>query len=349
MILAARSLLLSSHCFYAAALLLGGPITGEPGAENPLLDALPRPYNVLVFGDSWATIGPTWTMIRDLLAQHSVNAKVASVAVAGTTSCQWATNRYNLVWAGRKYFNTQPVDFVWFTLGGNDLLLPKYVTCSHRAETNYEARECLLAIAEQSVECNLQLLDTFWTVYPKAKVIQDAYDYECAGPKCMPSKRFPFCKSDILCVNTMATYWGHQLLDGLNASWNDDRYFALRLDGACQVAGNFPGAEIGDPNMSMGSPCSMMVGCEHPAPSSKASFLIGEGFWSKYFKYRMKPTEGQIDSKFVEVSEPNPLWREMSNLTEINFECNRHWIPNLEGPDPLNPPCNIGVKSDFED
>lgn len=55
----------------------------------------PRPINgstvtVLVFGDSWGSLGPSWRELQDMFDRHGVDAVVRSAAVGGTAACQWA-------------------------------------------------------------------------------------------------------------------------------------------------------------------------------------------------------------------------------------------------------------------
>lgn len=60
----------------------------------------PRPINsstltVLVFGDSWGSLGPSWRALQDTFDRHGVDAVVRSSAVGGTQACQWAATGTN--------------------------------------------------------------------------------------------------------------------------------------------------------------------------------------------------------------------------------------------------------------
>ena len=50
--------------------------------------------NVLVFGDSWGSYGPSWREIQDMFDRHGVRAVVRSAAIGGTQACQWAEGNH---------------------------------------------------------------------------------------------------------------------------------------------------------------------------------------------------------------------------------------------------------------
>ena len=82
-----------------------------------------RPVRVLVFGDSYGAVGPTYHVIQDVFKKYGVNVSVKSSAIGGTSACQWAywDNGTSLASEARKKFPDGGPDFVWYTLGGNDL------------------------------------------------------------------------------------------------------------------------------------------------------------------------------------------------------------------------------------
>ena len=49
-----------------------------------------RNLSVLVFGDSWGALDPSWHALQDMFDRHGVNATVRSSAVGSTRACQWA-------------------------------------------------------------------------------------------------------------------------------------------------------------------------------------------------------------------------------------------------------------------
>jgi len=59
---------------------------------------------VLVVGDSWGALGPSWKSIRDNFVAHSVPVDVKSAAISGTTAAQWGSNKNSLVYASKKLF-----------------------------------------------------------------------------------------------------------------------------------------------------------------------------------------------------------------------------------------------------
>ena len=52
--------------------------------------ACAKNYTVMVFGDSWGSLGPSWHEIQDVFDRNNVTAVVKSAARGGTTACQWA-------------------------------------------------------------------------------------------------------------------------------------------------------------------------------------------------------------------------------------------------------------------
>merc|ERR1719181_475202 len=81
------------------------------------------PKTVFVFGDSWGDFGPSYHMVQDTLDKHDFHATVKSAAVGGTSACMWADDPMSMVKKARLAFPEAPngPDFVWYTLGGNDM------------------------------------------------------------------------------------------------------------------------------------------------------------------------------------------------------------------------------------
>lgn len=69
-----------------------------------------RNVTVLVFGDSWGSLGPSWHELVDVFAKHGVPATVRSSAVGGTRACQWASEPQALNLEAAKQFPDQPVE-----------------------------------------------------------------------------------------------------------------------------------------------------------------------------------------------------------------------------------------------
>merc|ERR1719410_2729464 len=102
--------------------------------------------------------------------------------------------------------------FVWFTLGGNDLLAPLYLACSNGAKNYQEAELCVLSAAIEARRCNGELLQNLYQRFPKVQVVQCGYDFQCAAGNCIPFARWPFCKDNVTCANYLGETWGRELL-----------------------------------------------------------------------------------------------------------------------------------------
>lgn len=129
---------------------------------------------VLVFGDSWGSLGPSWHEIQDMFDRHNVPAEVMSSARGGTQACQWAKPDHgtSLALEAAKAFPNGGPDYVWYTLGGNDLVDHTYEQCSEDAATYEESLECLAAKTLVINNCTQLMLKELWKVYPKTKVMQ---------------------------------------------------------------------------------------------------------------------------------------------------------------------------------
>jgi hypothetical protein len=59
---------------------------------------------VMVFGDSWGSLGPGWHELQDMFDHHNISAVVRSAARGGTQACQWAESPESMVAAAQKLF-----------------------------------------------------------------------------------------------------------------------------------------------------------------------------------------------------------------------------------------------------
>jgi hypothetical protein len=129
---------------------------------------------VLVFGDSWGSLGPSWHEMQATFDRHNVSVTVKSAARGGTTACQWAKPDHgtSMVLEAEKLFPDEPdgPDFVWYTLGGNDMVNKKYENCSHTAKTVEENNKCLDSISHDIDMCTNVILEEYWKKFPKSKV-----------------------------------------------------------------------------------------------------------------------------------------------------------------------------------
>ena len=123
--------------FLGVFALVTTEFAGGSSADGSAANRAPPPppsgphKTVLVFGDSWGDVGPTWHQIEDTFASHSVPVIVRNAAIGGTRACQWDNGTvHNQHWskgqalaseAFRLFPETEgKVDFVWYTAGGND-------------------------------------------------------------------------------------------------------------------------------------------------------------------------------------------------------------------------------------
>ena len=246
-------------------------------------------YTVLVFGDSWGSLGPSWHAIVDVFAAHNVPATVRSSAKGGTTACQWAEHGgIALAAEAAKLFPNSPdgPDFVWYTLGGNDLVNKDYAACSAAAPDDATALACMANQTRRATDCTQALLGKFFAAFPKAKVMQCGYDIPCQDSSCIKTAdaRNAYCRSNTSCFNQFTAAWQGMLLDPVAAAFPEPAYTALNILGTAQAAGGVPGASPGHPNLTaQGTPCDLMTSCVHPKHGKAGATAIGEAFWSMYF------------------------------------------------------------------
>ena len=175
----------------------------------------PPPINastvtVMVFGDSWGSLGPGWHEIQDMFDRHNVSAVVRSAARGGTEACQWAESPTSMVEEAAKLFPERKLkgpDFVWYTLGGNDFANHNYQACSRAAQTIEDQKNCTDTLFTGLVTgCTRKLLEHYWQVYPHSKVMQCGYDIPCESGGCIHTddSRVPFCKSNVTCMDEVS-------------------------------------------------------------------------------------------------------------------------------------------------
>ena len=241
---------------------------------------------VLVFGDSWGQVGPSWHALEDMFVAHGVSADVQSSAVGGTRACQWAQDPQSLVKAAQERFGDAGPDYVWYTAGGNDLEASAYQQCSKNASSMDEAiNTCLRKATDVINACTDTLLTELWTVYPSAKVMQCGYDIPCEEGQCATQSRNPYCGNNVTCQNVGTVAWQPMLLE-LEDKY-PGRYAGLNVLGAVQKAGGVPGADVGAPDLTRGSPCGLMTSCVHPTYGKAGASAVGEAFWELYFSKQL--------------------------------------------------------------
>jgi hypothetical protein len=170
----------------------------------------PRPINssavtVLVFGDSWGSLGPSSKEVQDTFDRHGVYSVVRSAAVGGTQACQWSSKGSEgpgsaLADAAKQLFPELPdgPDHVWYTAGGNDFAEAGYQRCSNAATTLAEALACAETLFKVVRNCTQSLLEYYWRQYPASRVMQCGYDLPCQTGRCVgvDDHRFSFCKAN---------------------------------------------------------------------------------------------------------------------------------------------------------
>lgn len=223
--------------------------------------------------------------------RHNVSVTVKSAARGGTTACQWAKDVPNgdaLNVAAHKLFpelKTAGPDFVWYTLGGNDLEDKPYIECSKKSKNNSANLKCLDEINEVITGCTDELLDSYWKLHPTSTVVQCGYDLPCEAGGCIPESRNPFCGTNVTCLNEGGLHFQKIMVDARVKRYNGSRpYIGLNVVGAVQAAGGVPGAAVGKPVLSVGSPCDLMSECVHPTYGKAGAVAVAEAFWDLYFK-----------------------------------------------------------------
>jgi hypothetical protein len=248
-----------------------------------------EPYTVLVFGDSWGDFGPTWKVIRDAFKRHNVPVIVKSTAIGGTTACLWAKDGAAMAQAARLEFpfHKDGPDFVWYTLGGNDMIFDgQFQRCTKSAPSIDEAEKCTDEATAKVKTCTSKLLDHYWNAFPKSKVMECNYDVPCENQACRGFDQGflgGYCGSNTTCYNTMATHWVSEYIGSLAKKYPEPRYTAVHVEGASQMAAGIPGASVGVPVLDRSGPCDMMLECVHPIYGSKAADAVGEAFWDLFF------------------------------------------------------------------
>ena len=123
---------------------------------------------VIVFGDSWGTYGRK--SFEQVMSKHGLT--VDNVAIGGTTSEDWAKDKYAL----KETVDANPdAKYVWLTIGGND--------CTPKMIANWDIDEIRRVVkADTKV-----FLDVLFEAHPNIKVVQFGYDL------------FDFTNNNLLC------------------------------------------------------------------------------------------------------------------------------------------------------
>lgn len=296
------------------------------------------PIKILAFGDSWAEFGPSQQMLIDMFAANHIHADVKVVARSGTRACQWAINPDNLKLSVAQKFGKGGADFIWYSLGGNDLLDPHYTICANLATSVESAKKCLADSTAFINSCTDVLLKPVWEAWPNTKVVQCGYDIECESRDCVPIVKVPYCGQDIHCRHYLLAEWQKMLLERRLSGG----YTGLNILGTLQMAGGMAGATPGSPILESGSPCDMVASCVHPIAGSTGAKAIAQAFWDLYFRSSLASLQGE--SHAIHTVRPRAellgvAQRRNGGSLEDNLTmCMWDWRPDLNTPQGL-PNC----------
>jgi len=268
-------------------------------------------YTVMTFGDSWGDTGPTYKVIADAFEKNGVAVNSKNRAVGGTRACQWASetvSRKNkkttfkageaLAVAAEEEFGAQGPDFVWYTLGGNDLAFDNEKSACLKKVQKYqgdlvsdEAKACMKESSDQAMSCTEQLMEPFFKKFPNSKLMQCNYDVPCNSKLCHSIVDGSFmggdyCGGDKYCDNQMGVYWSEIYVKELRKKYTEPQYTGLDIFGTVQAANGIADAAPGKPNLQYDSgDCGVTheLLCIHPAYGTKMATAIGDQFWDQFF------------------------------------------------------------------
>merc|ERR1712232_383415 len=99
--------------------------------------------------------GPTYKIIKDVFDKNGVAVDSKNRAIGGTTACEWAGKTKSdktkttfsagqaLVNAAEEEFGEDGPDFVWYTLGGNDMAdSSEHHSCLKKAKSDRSSGVC---------------------------------------------------------------------------------------------------------------------------------------------------------------------------------------------------------------
>jgi hypothetical protein len=262
--------------------------------------AAAKNYTVLTFGDSWGDVGPTWRVIQDAFKKNGVPAEVKSSAIGGTTACQWAVDGNSMVQAAKLQFPHLPdgPDFVWYTLGGNDMIDDRtFGSCTKNAPNIEAAEKCTDAATNKVKKCTSKIFDNYWKAFPKSKVMEVNYDVPCenAGCRGMDAGYLgAYCGGNVTCLNTMAVHWVGDYIGDLQKKYPQPQYTAVHIEGIGQMVEGDVKAKIGVPDLDRSGVCDKMLACIHPVYGSKYATAIGNAMWDLFFSKYTKSNDDVV-------------------------------------------------------
>jgi len=260
-----------------------------------LASATSAEVTVMVFGDSFGDTGPKWNTVQDMFDQRDVAATVKSAAIGGTTACQWADeeNGMQMVNKARSLFGTKGPDYVWYTLGGNDIwadddLQSCQKSVKGKPVDDPAVQRCITDFTSRIMACHSTMFDNFYKAFPKSRIMQAGYDIPCESLLCDVTLNGQFakayCGTNGECLNKFLHSWNTQHLDRMQAKYARPAYTSIKLIGAVQKANKVSGADYNMPVYSKGANCNWETLCIHPTYNTPAGQAWGDGMWEFYFR-----------------------------------------------------------------
>merc|ERR1712228_384056 len=197
-----------------------------------------------------------------------------------------------LINAAEEEFGENGPDFVWYTLGGNDLAFDgDKASCLKSAKNDTEAKVCMKTASDKAKACTHQLLDPFFAKFPNSKLMQCNYDVPCENKLCHSIITGSFmggayCNGNKRCDNELGVYWSSVYVEQLRKEYSEPHYTGLNIFGTVQAANGVPNAAPGKPNLDEDSgECGITkeILCIHPAYGTKMASAIGDQFWEQFF------------------------------------------------------------------
>lgn len=251
---------------------------------------------ILVIGDSWATVGSA--EFEKMATDHGMS--VENIAVGGSTAHQWAQSDKLLL-----VFETLTANpdckHIWLTVGGNDVLNG----LSNGLDMN--------AIIDKLRDDTMAILGPIFKYKANVSVFQFGYDipnYDHNRDCLFKAVRLaPSCWKDwggvpqngwtdfMSCSNGQTTRLQYDYVDwiGEQAKTKKWDYNALDLLGTFQFFGGVPKSDIGKPNMQFYSPTKYWLDdCTHC--NSEGYTLLFHILWEMYFKSYQNnmPYQGKV-------------------------------------------------------
>jgi len=225
--------------------------------------------DIVVFGDSWGTVGRT--QFANIMRSHGLT--VDNVAIGGTTAAYFAARPNSLLDA----VNRNPdARWVWLTIGGNDASLKLALGIP------------IPQIVEEALRDTATFLRPLYAANSRVKVVQFGYDILTFSMGICPAvglALFPACVLDPTCINTNFTRLQFEYVQTLSRMY-PGRHESVNLLGTMQAAGGIVGARPGVPVLNRYTPDIFMADCIHA--SALGYTAVFNAFWDLYFRNQVE-------------------------------------------------------------